>query len=140
MESTASGVTRLARLSGSLSLLAAIFACLALWSGIALLLTHPSPLHASATLADEPVLPRPVARWEGVSQTRRSLANLLLFWLPVGLGATACGAGVVTLAWGRGRDEEASRYALIALFLSAVPGCLCTLWYFAFIVSPLIGR
>lgn len=140
MESTASSMTHLARLSGNLSLLAAIFACLILWGGIVLLLTHPSHPHASTPPADEPVLPRPVARWEGVSQARRLLADLLLFWLPLGLGAVACGAGVITLAWSRERDAEASRRALIALLLSVVPGCLCTLWYLFFAVLPLLRR
>ncbi|RLC61609.1 MAG: hypothetical protein DRI80_08360 [Chloroflexota bacterium] len=140
MESTARDVTYVARLSGNLSLLAAIFACLMLWGGIVLLLTHPSHPHASAPPADEPVLPRPVARWEGVSQARRWLADLLLFWLPIGLSAVACGAGVAALACGRGRDAEASRRALIGLFLSIVPGCLCALWVLAFTVSPLLGR
>ncbi|MDY6875002.1 MAG: hypothetical protein SWK90_02195 [Chloroflexota bacterium] len=140
MEGPASGMTRLARLGGNLSLLAAVFACLALWGGIVLLLTQPSPLYVSATLTDDSALPRPVARWEGVSHARRSLANMLLFWLPVGLGAIACGAGGITLAWCRERDAQVSRRALIALLLSVIPGCLCTLWYFIFIVSPLLGR
>ena len=64
MESTASGVTRLARLSGSLSLLAAIFACLALWSGIALLLTHPSPTNRYFP-----------GRWPGGREFRRLVAR-----------------------------------------------------------------
>ena len=80
------------------------------------------------------------ARREGVSQARGSLADLLLFWLPIGLGAISCGAGVVTLARGGGRDPEASRRALIGLILSVVPGCLCTLWVLAFAVSPILER
>jgi hypothetical protein len=130
MEGTAR-TARVMRLGGNLSLLAATFACLALWGGISLLLTHSSHLHASAT-PEEPVLPQPVARWEGISQDRCTLANLLLFWLPLGLGAIACSAGVVTLACSRERDPDAYRRTLIALILSAVPGCLCTLWYVAF--------
>ncbi len=140
MENTASSVTHVARLSGNLSLLAAVLACLMLWGGIVLLLTHPSLPHVSASPADEPVLPMPVARWEGVSQTRRSLTDLLLFWLPIGLGTIACGAGVATLACGRGREPEASRRALIALVLSVAPGCLCTSWYLALMVSPFLVR
>lgn len=140
MEGTASHVNDLARLGGNLSLLAAIFACLALWSGISLLLTHPSPPHASAPAGDEPVLPKPVARWEGASPARQSLADLLLFWLPIGLGAVACGVGVATLACSHGRDPDATRRALIALILSVAPGCLCTLWYLAFTASPLVRR
>jgi hypothetical protein len=139
MENTSGGVY-LARLGGNLSLLAATFACLVLWGGIVLLLTHSSPPHASVPSTDDPVLPQPVARWEGVSQARRSLADLLLFWLPIGLGAVACAAGFVTLACGRGRAPEAARRALIALLLSVVPGCLCTLWYLAFAVSPFLRR
>ncbi|MFQ6099974.1 MAG: hypothetical protein ACE5OS_01905 [Anaerolineae bacterium] len=140
MESRVSSVAHLARLGGNLSLLAAIFACLALWGGIVLLLTCSSHPQASVPPTDDPVLPRPVARWEGVSQARRSLADLLLFWLPIGLGAVACGVGVTTLACGQGQAPEAARRALIALLLSVVPGCLCTLWYLAFAVSPLLGR
>ena len=140
MENSASGATNIARLGGNLSLLAATFACLTLWSGITLLLTHPSQPHASAPPADDPVLPRPVAQWEGASQARRSLANLLLLWLPIGLGAIACGAGFITLACGHEREPEASRRALIALLLSAIPGCLCTLWYLAFAASPVLRR
>jgi hypothetical protein len=140
MESMASRVARVTRLGGNLSLLAAIFSCLMLWGGITLLLTHPSHPHASVAPADDPVLPRPVARWEGVSQARGSLADLLLFWLPIGLGAISCGVGVTTLAWGGGRYPEASRRALIGLILSVIPGCLCTLWILAFAVSPLLGR
>lgn len=138
MESTASNVTHVTRWIGNLSLLTAIFACLMLWGGIVLLLTHPSHPHASVHPTDDPILPRPVAQWEGVSQARRSLADLLLFWLPIGLGAISCGTGVATLAWGRGQDQEASRRALMALILSIVPGCLCTLWYLAFAASPLL--
>jgi hypothetical protein len=140
MENTASGVVYLVRMGGNLSLLAAIFACLALWGGIVLLLTHSSPPHASALPGDEPVLPQPIAQWEGASPARRSLADLLLFWLPVGLGAVACGVGVVTLAFGHGQAPAASRCAMIALLLSVVPGCLCTVWYLAFAVSPLLRR
>jgi len=140
MSSTANGAVSVARSIGNLSLLAAIFACLALWGGVALLLTHSSRPQASAAPADAATLPRPVARWEEASQARRALANLLLFWLPIGLGAIACGAGVATLAWGRGRDSEASRRALIALVLSVVPSCLCTLWYLTFALAPHLGR
>ena len=127
--------SQMVRLGGNLSLLAAMSACLALWGGISLLLTHSSHPQASDTPADGPVLPQPVARWEGTSQARRTLANTLFFWLPLGLGAVACGAGVVTLACSHEGDLEAYRRALIALVLSSVPGCLCTLWYIAFSAS-----
>ncbi len=132
------GVTRttqVVRLGGNLSLLAATFACLALWGGISLTLTNSSHPQASSPLADDPLLPQPVIRWEGASQTRRAMVNLLLFWLPLGLGAVACSIGVVTLACGRECDPDASRRALVALILSAVPGCLCTLWYAAISAS-----
>ena len=137
MESTAR-TTHIVRLSSNLSLLAALSACLALWGGVSLMLTHSSQPQAATVPADEPALPRPVARWDDVSSARRSLADLLLFWLPLGLGAVACGVGVVTLACSRECDPDAHRRALIALILSAVPGCLCTLWYLAFSVSPLL--
>ena len=86
------------------------------------------------------MLPKPVAQWDEASEARRSLADALLFWLPIGLGAIACAAGFVTLACGPQHAPEASRRALIALLLSAIPGCLCTLWYLAFSVSPILGR
>lgn len=140
MESTGSGAVHIARLGGNLSLLVAVFACLTLWSGITLLLNNPTPMHVSAPPADAPVLPRPVVRWEGLSPARRSLVNLLLFWLPLVLGAVACSIGVLTLACGREYAPEASRRALIALVLGVVPGCLCTLWYLAFATSPPVGR
>jgi hypothetical protein len=140
MGSTRGNTMQVARLGGNLSLLAAVFACLTLWSGITLLLNNPTQMHVSAPPADVPVLPRPVVRWEGVSPARRSLADLLLFWLPIGLGAVACGVGVLTLACGRECAPEASRRALIALLLGIVPGCLCALWYLAFAASPLVGR
>jgi hypothetical protein len=123
------------RLGSNLSLLAATFACLALWGGISLTLTHSSHPQASTPLTDDSALPQPVARWEEASQARRALVNILLFWLPLALGAVACSAGVVTLACGRERDPDASRRALIALILSAIPGCLCTLWYVVFSAS-----
>jgi hypothetical protein len=102
------------------------------------MLTHSSQPYAPAAPVDEPVLPKPVARWEDASAARRTLVDLLLFWLPLGLGGIACGAGVVTVATSRERDPDAHRRALIALVLSAIPGCLCTLWYLAFSVSPLL--
>ncbi|MBN1812504.1 MAG: hypothetical protein JXA14_11765 [Anaerolineae bacterium] len=128
----ATRTTRIVRLGGNLSLLTATFACLALWGGISLALTHSSHPQASTPLTDEPTLPLPAVRWEGASQTRRAMVNLLLFWLPLGLGAVACSIGVVTLACSREHDPDASRRALVALILSAIPGCLCTLWYIAF--------
>jgi len=140
MESTASNVAHLARLGGNISLLAAVFACLILWSGITLLLTHPSLPAASSPAADDPALPRPVVQWEEASLARRALADALLFWLPIGLGAVACATGFITLACGQTRAPEASRRALIALLLSVVPGCLCTLWYLVFSVSPILNR
>jgi hypothetical protein len=139
MEGVSGSVSPVARLSGNLGLLAAIFACLALWGGIVLLLDC-SSTSGSLTPIEGPALTGPPARWGGMSETRRSLAGLLLFWLPIGLGTLACGAGVATLACGRGRDPQAARRALIALLLSAVPGCLCTLWYLVFSVSPYVGR
>lgn len=140
MESAGSNPVQVARLGGNLSLLAAVFACLFLWSGITLLLNNPTPMQVSSPPADAPVLPRPAVRWEGLSPARRWLVNLLLFWLPIGLGALACSLGVLTLACGREQVPEASRRALIALVLGVAPGCLCTLWYLAFAVSPLAGR
>lgn len=126
------------RLGGNISLLAALSACLALWGGISLMLTHSSQPHVPAAPAKEPVLPQPVAQWEEASAARRSLVDLLLFWLPLGLGAIACGVGVITVASSRERDPDAHRRALIALILSAIPGCLCTLWYLTFSVSPML--
>jgi hypothetical protein len=60
--------------------------------------------------------------------------GLLALWLPLGLGIVACGVGVVALSRGREVSPAASRRALIALILSAVPGSLCTLCYLAFSV------
>ena len=128
----ATRTTQVVRLGGNLSLLAATVACLALWGGISLTLTHSSHSQASPALTESFVLPQPVIQWEGALQTRRAMVSLLLFWLPLGLGAVACSIGVITLACGREHDPDASRRALIALILSAIPGCLCTLWYVAF--------
>jgi hypothetical protein len=123
--------TRVVRLGGNLSLLAAMSACLALWGGINLLHTHSSPPHASAVPVDEPAPLQRVVAWQQSSQARLALANLLLFWIPLSLGAVANGAGILTLACSRERDLEASHRALIALILSAIPGFFCTLWYAA---------
>lgn len=122
--------TQVVRLSGNLSLLAAMSACLALWGGLNLL--HDTSLpHVSPVPSDEPVPLQRVIAWQQSPQARRALANLLLFWIPLSLGAIASSAGIVTLACSRERDLEASHRALIALILSAIPGCLCTLWYAA---------
>jgi hypothetical protein len=126
----ATRTTRVVRLSGNLSLLAAMSACMALWGGMNLL--HNSSLpHASTVPADESALPQRVIVWQQSPQARRVLADLLLFWIPLSLGVIASGAGIATLACSRERDLEASHRALIALILSAIPGCLCTLWYVA---------
>jgi hypothetical protein len=94
--------------------------------------THFSLPHAPAAVpAEEPAPPQRAMTWQQSPQARRALANLLLFWIPLGLGAVASGAGIVTLACSSERDLEASHRALIALILSAIPGCLCTLWYAA---------
>lgn len=140
MGSTGSNMAQVVRLGGNFSLLAAVFACLFLWSGITLLLTNPTPMQTSSPPANALVLPRPVVLWDGISPARRLLMNVLLFWLPLGLGAFACGIGVLTLAYGREHVPEASRRALIALILGIVPGCLCTLWYLAFAISPVVRR
>jgi hypothetical protein len=125
----ATRTTRIVRLGGNLSLLAAMSACLALWGGISLL--HNSLPHTPTNPADESALPQQMIAWQQSSQARRALANLLLFWIPLSLGAVASGSGIITLACSRERDLEASHRALIALILSAIPGCLCTLWYAA---------
>ncbi len=140
IDNPVSNTTHVARLSGNLSLLAAICACLMVWSGIVLLITHPSRPHAAPPSTDEPTLPRPIARWEEVSQARRWLTEMLLFWMPISLGTVACVAGVATLAWGGGQNPDIARRALIALVLSIAPGCLCTLWYLAFAASPFLER
>jgi hypothetical protein len=127
----ATRTTRVIQLGGNLSLLAAMSACLTLWGGINLLHTHSSLPQASAVPTDEPASLQRVIAWQQSPQDRRALANLLLFWIPLGLGAIASGAGIVTLAHSHERDLEASHRALIALILSAIPGCLCTLWYAA---------
>jgi hypothetical protein len=122
---------RFARLGGNLSLLAAMSACMALWGGINLLHTQSASPHALAIPQDLAISQLEAQlRWS--PQYRRALANLLLFWIPLGLGAIACGAGIATLACSGERDLEASHRALIALMFSAIPGCLCTLWYAAF--------
>jgi hypothetical protein len=127
-----SRTNRVIRLGGSFSMLAAMSACLALWGGINLLHPHALLPHASPAAVDEPAPPQPVAAWQKSPQARRALANLLLFWIPLGLSVAASGAGIVTLACSHERDLETSHRALIALILSAIPGCLCTLWYIAF--------
>lgn len=137
----ASSASHVVRLASNLSLLTAVFACLALWGGIFLLFEYPPYQHGTASSADGPLPLSTAGDWEITWQSRQALADLLLFWLPIGLGAVACGIGVVTLAWSRERSPEASRRALIALLLSVVPGCLCTLWYLSsFAASPVPGR
>jgi hypothetical protein len=116
-------------LGGNLSLLAAMSACLVLWGGINLLHAHLSPAH---TTIQEPTISQLETQLRSSPQGRRALANLLLFWIPLSLGAVACGTGIVTLACSGERDMEASHRALIALIFSAIPGCLCTLWYATF--------
>jgi hypothetical protein len=107
-------------------------ACLALWGGINLLHAHFSLPHTPAAVPAEESAPlQRATAWQQSPQARRALANLLLFWVPLGLGAVASGVGIVTLACSSERDLEASHRALIALILSAIPGCLCTLWYAA---------
>ena len=130
--------SHVARLSGNLSLLAAIFACLVLWGGIVLLMSQFSPPQTAASPLDGSQAPKPAVRWEEISEVHRSLTDLLLLWMPVGLGAIACAAGVVALVWGREHAPEASRRAVIAILLGAIPGCLCTLWYM--IVSATVPR
>jgi hypothetical protein len=152
MESTASSVTHAVQWLGNISLLAALFACLVLWGGIVLLLDSPlyppDPMPATDTDRDGDGRERengtmftsPIIHWESARE-RASLphcspVDLLLFWLPIGLGAIACGAGVATLTWGRNHCPAASRRALIALTLSVLPGCLCALWYLAVAIPP----
>jgi len=134
------GHTRFVQASGNLSLLAAMIGCLALWGGITLLMTHPAPPQAAGSVVDIQALPLPVARWEGASEARKSVVNVLILWIPLGLGAIAGGAGVVTLAVSSGAHRDACRRALIALLLSALPGCVCTLWYLVFTMSAVTGR
>ena len=152
MESTASNVTHAVQWLGNISLLTALFACLVLWGGIVLLLECPlyPPDPMLAIEADEDLdgserengtmFASPIIEWgsedERASLPHRSPVDLLLFWLPIGLGAIACGAGVATLAWGHRHYPAASRRALIALTLSVVPGCLCALWYLAVAIPP----
>lgn len=140
MNSTVSEASYLVRLSGTLSLLAAIFACLVLWSGIVLLLNYPSASRDPLYPLPETAPSQPVAQWERLPEIYQSLADLLLLWLPIGLTAVACGAGGITLAYGQGRAPTVSRRAVIAILLSVGPGCLCTLWYLTFITAPFLRR
>ncbi len=142
----ADGRADVMRWIGNLSLLAALSACLLLWSGVVLLLSAPPSAQVIAMGPEGEndemgvPIPTPVMRWEGVSEARRSLAEWLLFWLPLGAGALACSAGVVALAGSRGREADVSRRASIALVLSVVPACLCTLWVLTFAVAPLLTK
>jgi hypothetical protein len=155
MESTASSVTRAIQWLGNISLLAALFACLVLWGGIVLLLDSPlyppDPIPASDTggamdggkgesgiMFASPIV-QCGTQHERISPPHPSLVDLLLFWLPISLGAIACSAGVATLAWGRSGHPAASRRALIALTLGIVPGCLCAMWYLAVAVPPTLS-
>ena len=117
------------RLSGNLSLLAAMFACLILWGGIVMLMGHFTPPQAAASPIGGSPAAEPPIRWEEIPEIHRSLANLLLLWAPVGLGAVACATGLIALVGGREQAPETSRRAVIAILLSVIPGCLCTLWY-----------
>jgi hypothetical protein len=145
MEGTTSWATSVVEWLGNLSLSAALFACLVLWGGVILVLKSPSyppnPVPSasagSAGTEDAPghkpedpatAVGRPPQRGDG-ERARAGLADLLLFWLPIGLGAIACCAGVATLAWGHTTYPVACRRALIALVLGIVPGCLCGFWY-----------
>ncbi|HDQ71299.1 MAG TPA: hypothetical protein ENN19_04275 [Chloroflexi bacterium] len=123
------------QVTGNFSLLTAILGCLALWNGAVLLMEQPMTLspadHAST-------LPWPATEWQDTSQTYRSLVSGLLFWLPLGLGAIACGAGVITLACGRERCPEITHRTLIALILGIIPGCLFMLW--VVVATSALGR
>jgi hypothetical protein len=145
METTTGWATSVVEWLGNLSLSAGLFACLVLWGGFILMLKSPSyppdpvpPARPSATgtedvPGDELEDPTTDVGWppqRGENERAQAgLADLLLFWLPIGLGAIACCAGVATLAWGQTTYPAACRRALIALVLGIVPGCLCGFWY-----------
>ena len=139
MEQTANRVHHVARLGSNLSILCAIFACLALWGGISLTMTSAAPPQATTTPSSDPVLPQPIAEWESASPARRTLADLLLLWIPIGLGAVACSSGMLTLLSAREQEPEAARRAVIALILGIIPGCFCTLWYVILVISPVLA-
>jgi hypothetical protein len=145
METTTGWAASVVEWLGNLSLLAGLFACLVLWGGFVLILKSPfyppnpvPPAKPSAPRtedvpAHEPEDPTTVVGWPPQQgDGERALAglpDLLLFWLPTGLGAVACCAGVLTLASGQTGHPAACRRALIALVLGIVPGCLCGFWY-----------
>jgi hypothetical protein len=149
METTTGWATSVVEWLGNLSLSAGLFACLVLWGGFILILKSPAyppnpVLPASpggtetegvpAHKAEDPTtVSWPPQRGDG-ERARPGMADLLLFWLPIGLGAVACCAGVVTLAWGQTACPAACRRALIALVLGIVPGCLCGFWYLILVV------
>lgn len=145
MEGTTSWVTSVVEWLGNLSLSAALFACLVLWGGFILILKSPSyppdPVPSASARSTgtedvpghEPENPTTVVGWtpqrgDG-ERAHAGLTDLFLFWLPIGLGAIACCAGVATLAWGQASHPAACRRALIALVLGIVPCCLCAFWY-----------
>ena len=139
MEQTTDRIQHVARLGSNLSIFCAVFACLALWGGISLTMTSAAPPQATTTPSSDPVLPQPIAEWESASPARRTLADLLLLWVPIGLGTIACSSGILTLLSAREREPEAARRALIALILGVVPGCFCTLWYLMLVLPPVLA-
>lgn len=99
------------RLSCGLSLLMAVLTFLSMWGGLTLWLNAPGG-PGLPPLADSP---------------RGLLITLLLCWIPLITGSTACLTGLMGLSMA-GMGLETRRQAMIGIALGLIPACLAVGW------------